>query len=265
LEHDWPWDAWGSQEWADEHIRWFAPTLAEDLQVRRWFRRWAQLGGTPSSHYALMRMNLDVDVRAVLPTISVPALVLHVEHERSFDLRAARYLAENIPGAELVVLPGDSHAWFAECAEQIAQHVERFLTGIWERGEWDAVETDRVLATVLFTDIVGSTTKAAELGDRAWRELLTEHHRRVRRQLARFRGSTPPATASSRGSMARRGRSGARARSPIPSPNLAWSFAPVSIRVSASSSTARSAASPFTSGPVSRRMPSRARCASRRR
>ena len=71
------------------------------------------------------------------------------------------YLAENIPGAELVVLPGDSHAWFAECAEQIAQHVERFLTGIWERGEWDAVETDRVLATVLFTDIVGSTTKAA--------------------------------------------------------------------------------------------------------
>ena len=59
------------------------------------------------------------------------------------------YLAENIPGAELVVLPGDSHAWFAECAEQIAQHVERFLTGIWERGEWDAVETDRVLATVL--------------------------------------------------------------------------------------------------------------------
>ena len=70
-----------------------------------------------------MRMNLDVDVRAVLPTISVPALVLHVEHERSFDLRAARYLAENIPGAELVVLPGDSHAWFAECADRLYRRV----------------------------------------------------------------------------------------------------------------------------------------------
>jgi pimeloyl-ACP methyl ester carboxylesterase/class 3 adenylate cyclase len=188
LEHDWPWETWGSEQWADEYIRFFAPALAEDPAVRRWFRRWAQLGGTPSSHYALTRMNLDVDVRAVLPTISVPTLVLHVEHEKSFDVRSARYLAENIPGAELIVLPGDSHAWFAECAEPIAAHVERFLAGIWERGEWDAVESERVLATILFTDIVGSTAKAAELGDRAWRELVSEHHRRVRRQLARFRG-----------------------------------------------------------------------------
>ena len=187
LDH-WPWESWGSTAWADEHIEYFAPTLSRDPSVRRWFKRWAQLGGTPGSHYALSRMNLDMDVRAILPAVSVPSLVLHVERERSFDLRSARYIAEHIPGAELVVLPGDSHAWFAECAAPIADEIERFLTAIWERGEWNEVEAERILATVLFTDIVGSTAKAAELGDRRWGEVLSEHHRRVRRQLARFRG-----------------------------------------------------------------------------
>jgi pimeloyl-ACP methyl ester carboxylesterase/class 3 adenylate cyclase len=188
LEHEWPWETWGSQEWADEHIRGFAPALAEDPAIRQWFRRWATHGGTPTSERNLMRMNEDLDVRAVLPTINVPSLILHVEDEKTFDVRGARYLAEEIPGAELVVLPGDSHAWFAECAEPIAENVERFLTGIWDRGEWDAPESERVLATILFTDIVGSTAKAVELGDRAWRELVSEHHVRVRRQLTRFRG-----------------------------------------------------------------------------
>jgi pimeloyl-ACP methyl ester carboxylesterase/class 3 adenylate cyclase len=188
LEHEWPWETWGSQEWADDRIREFAPALAEDLAIRRWFRRWATLSGTPTSERDLMRMNQDLDVRAVLPTITAPALVLHVEREKTFDLRGAQYIAKNVPGAELVVIPGNSHAWFAECAEPIAEHVERFLTGIWKRGEWDAPEAERVLATILFTDIVGSTAKAAELGDRAWRDLVSEHRVRVRRQLARFRG-----------------------------------------------------------------------------
>jgi pimeloyl-ACP methyl ester carboxylesterase/class 3 adenylate cyclase len=188
LEHDWPWDTWGSQEWADERLRFFAPTLAEDPEVRRWFRRWATLGGSPSSHRDLSRMNADLDVRAVLPTINVPTLVLHVEHEKTFDLRGARYIADNVPGAELVVIPGDSHAWFAECEEPIAENVKRFLTSIWDRGEWEAPESERVLATILFTDLVGSTARAAEIGDRAWRELVSEHHVRVRRQLTRFRG-----------------------------------------------------------------------------
>jgi pimeloyl-ACP methyl ester carboxylesterase/class 3 adenylate cyclase len=187
-EQEWPWDTWGSQEWADERLRIFAPTLAADPEVRKWFRRWATLSGTPTSHRDLMLMNQDMDVRAVLPTISVPAMVIHVEHEKTFDLRNARYIAENVPGAELVVLPGDSHAWFAECEEPIAQSVERFLTRIWERGEWDSPESERVLATILFTDIVGSTAKAVEVGDRAWRDLVSEHHIRVRRQLTRFRG-----------------------------------------------------------------------------
>jgi pimeloyl-ACP methyl ester carboxylesterase/class 3 adenylate cyclase len=188
LEH-WPWESWGSTDWANEYIRFFAPTMAADPTVRRWFQRWVRLGGTPGSHYALSRMNLDVDVRSILPSISAPTLVLHVDHDKLFDVRSAEYIAQQIPAAELVVIPGDSHAWFAECAEPIADEVERFLTGIWERGEWNEVETERVLATVLFTDIVGSTAKAAELGDRQWRDVLSEHHRRVRRQLARFRGA----------------------------------------------------------------------------
>jgi len=84
-------------------------------------------------------------------------------------------------------LPGDDHAYFVD-PEQIAREVKRFLTGIWERGEWDVVEPDRVLATVLFTDIVGSTEKAVQLGDRAWRELLERHHAVIRRQLVRYHG-----------------------------------------------------------------------------
>jgi class 3 adenylate cyclase/pimeloyl-ACP methyl ester carboxylesterase len=188
LEHDWPWQTWGSQQWADEHLSGFAPTLAADPDARRWFRRWATLGGTPTSHRDLIRMNQDLDVRAVLPTISVPALVIHVEHEKIFDLRGAVYIAEHIPGAELEVIPGDSHAWFAECQDQIAGRVKGFLAGIQERGEWDAPDPERMLATILFTDIVGSTARAAELGDRAWRNLVLQHHARVRRQLTRFRG-----------------------------------------------------------------------------
>ncbi len=188
LQDEWPWETWDSQEWADEHIRFFAPTMSENDDVRRWFRRWATLGGSPSSHQNLQLMNVDMDVRAVLPTISVPAMVIHVENEKTFDVRGARYMAENIPGAEYVGIPGDSHAWFAECEEPIADNVKRFLTGIWQRGEWEAPQAERVLATILFTDIVDSTAKAADLGDRAWRDLVSEHHVRVRRQLTRYRG-----------------------------------------------------------------------------
>jgi class 3 adenylate cyclase len=97
-------------------------------------------------------------------------------------------MAERMPNAELVELPGGDHGWWAD-PEPIAREVERFERTIWERGEWDLVETDRVLATVLFTDIVGSTAKAAELGDAAWRGLLVQHHAVIRHQLVRFQGT----------------------------------------------------------------------------
>jgi class 3 adenylate cyclase len=132
-------------------------------------------------------MNRQIDVRHVLPTIQVPTLVLHRRDDDDFPVEAGRYIADHVPGAEFVELPGRDHFWAVDSA-QIADETERYLRGIWERGEWDVVEMERVLATVLFTDIVGSTAKAAELGDRRWRELLNEHHARVRRVLARYRG-----------------------------------------------------------------------------
>jgi class 3 adenylate cyclase len=133
------------------------------------------------------RMNAHLDVRHVLPALQTPTLVLHWRDEHVFELAEAEYLADHIPGAELVVLEGADHAWFVK-PEPIAREIERFLTGVWERGEWNAFEPDRVLATILFTDIVDSTAKAAELGDARWRELLQQHHALVRRNLARFQG-----------------------------------------------------------------------------
>lgn len=178
---------WGSDEYLERLCRFFAPSIAADEQSRRFWRRLLRMSASPDAAGRLARMNVDIDVRHVLPTIRVPTLVLHVEHEKVFDVRGARYMAERIPGAELVVLPGDDHAWFAN-TDSIAREVERFLTRIWQRAEWDVYEPERVLATILFTDIVGSTERAVELGDRAWRRLLEQHHTVVRRHLVRFRG-----------------------------------------------------------------------------
>jgi class 3 adenylate cyclase len=180
-------ERWGEPAFHDELLRAFAPSVADDPEIRRWWTRFCRTSASPRDAAHLMRMNADLDVRHVLPTVQAPTLVLHWRDDQVFELEAAQYLADHIPGSELVVLEGGDHAWFVN-PEPIAREVERFLTGIWERGEWDAVELDRVLATILFTDIVGSTAKAAELGDARWRELLQQHHAVVRRQLARFQG-----------------------------------------------------------------------------
>jgi pimeloyl-ACP methyl ester carboxylesterase len=178
---------WGDPEFHEGLLEIFAPSIAEDPEVKRWWSRYARTSASPRDAAHLMRMNAMLDVRHVLPTVQAPTLILHWRDEKVFELAEAQYLAEHIPGAELVVLEGSDHAWFVR-PEPIAREIERFLTGIWERGEWDAVEPDRVLATILFTDIVGSTEKAVELGDAGWRELLQQHHSLVRRQLARFQG-----------------------------------------------------------------------------
>ena len=178
----------GSQEYLDWRLAELSPSLALDEGLVRWWRRWVLTSASPGAILALQRMNLDVDARHTLPLIHVPTLILHPLGDRVFDIAEARYMAERIAGAELVELPVEEHGWYVH-AEPIAGEVERFLRGIWDRGEWEAVvEPDRVLATVLFTDIVGSTAKLSEVGDRRWRELLHEHHAIVRRQLARFRG-----------------------------------------------------------------------------
>ena len=176
-----------TREWLQERLEDEAPSLARDEAVRRWWRRWVLTSASPGAVVDLWRMNMEIDARHALPAIRVPTLLLHRGGDRVYSVAGARYMAEQIPGAELVELLGDDHGWWVE-SEPITREVERFLRGIWDRGEWDLVESDRVLATVLFTDIVGSTAKVADLGDRRWSELLQQHHALVRRQLIRFSG-----------------------------------------------------------------------------
>jgi class 3 adenylate cyclase len=128
-------------------------------------------------------MNSDVDIRLVLPAIRVPTLVLHRTGDRDSNVEEGRWIASRIPGARFVELPGDDHLPWVGDADGLIDEVERFLTGA-----APAPDVDRVLATVLFTDIVGSTERAAELGDRRWAELVESHHALVRRELVRFRG-----------------------------------------------------------------------------
>lgn len=177
----------GNPAWMDDVLQGLAPTTADDDVTRRWWRRWFQASASPGAVQALRAMNRQIDVRHVLPAIRVPTLVLHRVGDEDVLLAEGRYLADHIPGAEMVELAGVDHGWWVGSA-QIADEVERFLRGIWDRGEWDVVESEQVLATVLFTDVAGSTVKLAEVGDRRWRELLEQHHALVRRQLARFSG-----------------------------------------------------------------------------
>ncbi len=153
------------------------------------FVDYLRYSASPGMLEALLRMNKDIDIRHVLPAVRVPTLILHGADDEIVPPEAARHLAGRIPGARLLELPGVGHlALGGAAAERIGDETGRFLTDVWESGGWDEAESDRMLATVLFTDIVDSTGKALELGDRAWRELLERHHSIVRRELMRFRG-----------------------------------------------------------------------------
>jgi class 3 adenylate cyclase len=132
-------------------------------------------------------MNREIDIRHVLPAVRVPTLVLRGAEDTVISPEVARYVASRIPAARLVEIPGVGHLALGGTA--IPDEIQRFVTDVWESGGWDEAEPDRVLATVLFTDIVGSTTRAVELGDRAWRELLEQHHALIRRELVRHRGA----------------------------------------------------------------------------
>ncbi len=161
----------------------FAPTLADDQAFRAWWARFERLGASPAAVIALMRMNSQIDIRHVLPAIRVPTLVLHRAGDRRVKVAAGRYLAQNIPGARYVELPGDDHLLCAGETAPVLDEIAEFLTG-----SRSPVAPERVLATILFTDIVDSTARAAAAGDRAWRQLLEAHHACVRRELERFRG-----------------------------------------------------------------------------
>jgi pimeloyl-ACP methyl ester carboxylesterase len=159
-----------------------APSMAHDERFRNWWARYLRLSASPAAFATLSRMNMQLDIRNILPAIRVPTLIMHSVNDQALPIESGRYLAEHIPGARLVELTGDHVPWLAD-AEVVVDEVEEFLTGV-RHGP----EPDRVLATVLFTDIVGSSEKAVSLGDRAWRDLLENHHALIRRELDRFRG-----------------------------------------------------------------------------
>ncbi|HEU5212422.1 MAG TPA: adenylate/guanylate cyclase domain-containing protein [Gaiellaceae bacterium] len=160
-----------------------APSLAADPRFRRWHAKACRFGGTPASARAWFDMTMQIDIRRILPTIRVPTLIIHRVDDAAVPVEAARYLAEHIPESQLVELPGADHYPFSGNSHDIIDEVEEFITG-----SRRSRELDRVLATVLFTDIVGSTERAAELGDARWRELLADHHRVVRTELDHARG-----------------------------------------------------------------------------
>jgi class 3 adenylate cyclase/pimeloyl-ACP methyl ester carboxylesterase len=179
---------WGTPEFCDALLRDDAPSKVDDEDFRRWYATRLRLGASPAAAVTLARMNSETDARPVLPSIHVPTLIVHRVGDRNCDVRNALFAAEQIPGAVYVELPGEDHLPWVGDSEAIVEQIERFLTGVWESGGWEEPEPERVLSTVLFTDIVGSSERAVSLGDRAWRELLGNHHRVGRRELARFRG-----------------------------------------------------------------------------
>jgi len=172
---------WGTTE----GVREYWPDATDEEAEQR--AREERLSATPNAYRRIEEMNMSIDVRDVLKTIAVPTLVLHRTGDH-LPIAGARWMANQIPGAQFVELEGNAHMIVRGDWRAVADVVEQFLTRIHEAGEGEAPAHERVLTTILFTDLVGSTARAAELGDRAWAELVGEHHRRVRARLARFQG-----------------------------------------------------------------------------
>jgi pimeloyl-ACP methyl ester carboxylesterase len=169
---------WGT----GESLGLFAPSVASDETFKLSWARFERLGASPSAVVALMRMNSEIDVRPILPLIRVPTLIIHREGDVRVNVEAGRFMARQIPNARYVEVPGSDHLLWTGDTERVLDEVEEFLTG-----SRSAVESDRVLATVLFTDIVNSTNRAETIGDRAWHDVLDRHNAVVRREM-RHRG-----------------------------------------------------------------------------
>jgi class 3 adenylate cyclase len=163
-----------------------APSRRNDEAFIQWFGRLERASASPGAIAALMRANYDLDVRHLLGAIQAPTLILHRIGDRTVPVAAGRYLAQHIQGAKYVELPGEDHllqAFEQEVLDVLIDEIEDFMTG-----ERHRPEPDRMLVTVMFTDIVSSTERAVELGDRRWRELLEQYLSTARRELERFRG-----------------------------------------------------------------------------
>jgi class 3 adenylate cyclase len=160
----------------------WAPSRLDDPALLKWWGRFERLGASPAAALAVVQLIKQIDISDILSSVRVPTLVIHCTGDTLIGVEHGRFLAERIPGARLVELPGDDHLFFIH--EQIGDAIEEFLTG-----SSSQVEVHRVLATLLFTDIVGSTQLVERLGDQRWLDLLDLHHKTVRREFARFRGN----------------------------------------------------------------------------
>lgn len=177
---------WGS----GQSLPMFAPSRKGDLAFQQWWGRFERMGASPGAVKTLMRMNSQIDTSDILHSVNVPTLVIHRKDDIAVDVEAGRFLADQIPNAKYVELSGIDHVpWVGENRNQILDEIAKFLTG-----EWRPVEADRILATILFTDIVDSTRNAAELGDQHWRDLLDSHNNIMNKNIARFRGRTIKST-----------------------------------------------------------------------
>lgn len=179
---------WGTPDYCDELLENDAPSKLGDDAFRRWYAMRLRMGASPGAAAALQRMNLETDTRAVLPSIHVPTLILHRLGDRNVDIKNARYAAAHIQGARAVEFPGSDHLPWVGDSESIASQIEQFLADVGRDRELAGDDLDRVLATLLFVDVVASTERVVAIGDRAWRDLLQSLREAIRRQLARFRG-----------------------------------------------------------------------------
>jgi pimeloyl-ACP methyl ester carboxylesterase len=198
---DYPWGTKFDERWENWLEGWrkgwggpyalelWAPSVADDAHFRQWWSKYLRLGASPSAVINIFRMNAAIDVRDILPALHVPTLVLHRSGDRPISVEEGRHLAENIPGARFVELCGNDHLWWVGDSESIVNEIQEFLTG-----ERPAPEPDRVLATILFTDIVDSTKCAAEMGDHRWRDLLDRHNAVAHTEINRFKGHVVKST-----------------------------------------------------------------------
>jgi pimeloyl-ACP methyl ester carboxylesterase len=170
---------WGSGAF----LPYVAPKMAGDSALQQWFGRFERLGANPAAAIALMRMNRQIDLTGILHSVKVPTLIFHLTEDAVVSVEGGRELAAGIPGAKLVEMPGTDHLLFLEAGDRLLEEMEEFVTG-----SHSVPVVDRVLSTVMFTDIVDSTKQAGTRGDLAWRDLLEAHDKTVRRELTRFRG-----------------------------------------------------------------------------
>ncbi|HZM18951.1 MAG TPA: adenylate/guanylate cyclase domain-containing protein [Gaiellaceae bacterium] len=178
---------WGTTDLATDILDTYSPSVGPDDDTIRTWATYLRQSASPGTIAAFERMNMLIDVRGVLPAIHVPTLVVHRSADRVVDVRAGRFLADHISGARFVELAGEDHSPFGAGADELVETTGEFLADLQAGGP--APERDRILATILFTDIVGSTARAAELGDARWRDLLERHHAAIRQELARHRGT----------------------------------------------------------------------------